>query len=97
LRREGGENGFSPSLFKRGGRGVSSKGTGFARIPRHFVISPCPVKDVGHDQPRGRGNSYALSPRERVGVRARKTENYFGFSIIKNFNLLRTKIVKVKC
>jgi hypothetical protein len=28
-----------------------------------------------------RGNSYALSPRERVGVRARKTENHYGASI----------------
>jgi len=27
--------------------------------------------------PRGRENSYALSPWERVGVRARKTENHY--------------------
>jgi len=34
---------------------VSSKGAGFVLILRHFTISPCPVEDVGHDQPKERG------------------------------------------
>jgi len=36
---------------------------------------------IATPSPGGRGNSYALSHRERVGVRARKTENHFGSSI----------------
>jgi hypothetical protein len=46
---------------------------------------------VGKDQPRGRGNSYALSLWERVGVRARKTENNYGSSIYQeiSINVLR--------
>jgi len=46
-----------------------------------FVLSPCPIEDVGHDQPKKRGNSYVLFSRERVGVRAGKTKNHFGSGI----------------
>jgi hypothetical protein len=48
-----------------------------------FGYYHCHPKALTLPSPRGRGNSYALSPRERVGVRARKTENYFGFSILR--------------
>jgi len=69
LRREGGETGFSLSLFKRGGQGVNSKGARLALISLHFSISPCPVEDVGHDQPRGRERRYPISLWEKVRVR----------------------------
>jgi len=38
-----------------------------------------------HPNPLPEGEGIATpSPRERIGVRARKTENYFGFSIKHN-------------
>jgi len=58
LEKRRGSKRLLPLSFKRGGRGVSSRGAGHALILLHFLTSPCPVKNVGHDQPRGRGDSY---------------------------------------
>jgi len=47
LEKRRGSKRLLPLSFKRGGRGVSSRGAGYSLIPLPFLTFPCPVPVCG--------------------------------------------------